>query len=95
MVKLLEKRLAEYLRVKNIVLVSNGTIALEIAYRTLGIEKDVITTPFSYVATTSSIVWEGCAPVFVDIHPEYLTGVHLMIKIIIIITFLTQGIQIT
>ena len=67
MVKLLEKRLAEYLGVKNIVLVSNGTVALEIAYRTLGIEGDVITTPFSFVASTSSLVTNGLSPIFADI----------------------------
>jgi dTDP-4-amino-4,6-dideoxygalactose transaminase len=67
MVKLLEQRLAEYLQVKNIVLVSNGTIALEIAYRTLGIKGDVITTPFSFVATTSSLVTNGLNPIFTDI----------------------------
>ena len=72
MVKLLEKRLAEYLGVKNIVLVSNGTIALEIAYRTLGIEKDVITTPFSFVATTSSLVTNGLKPIFADIDSQTL-----------------------
>lgn len=67
MVKLLEERLAEYLGVKNIVLVSNGTIALEIAFRALDIEGDVITTPFSFVATTSSLVTNGLNPVFADI----------------------------
>ncbi len=72
MVKLLEKRLAEYLGVKNIVLVSNGTVALEIAYRTLGIEGDVITTPFSFVATTSSLVTNGINPVFSDIDKNTL-----------------------
>ena len=72
MVKLLEKRLAEYLGVKNIVLVSNGTVALEIAYRTLGINGDVITTPFSFVATTSSLVTNGLNPVFVDIDTQTL-----------------------
>ncbi len=56
MVKKLEKRLAEYLGVKNIVLVANGTVALEIAYRTLGLKGFAITTPFSFVATTSSLV---------------------------------------
>ena len=56
LVQRLEKRLAEYLGVKNIVLVSNGTVALEIAYRTLGLSGLVITTPFSFVATTSSLV---------------------------------------
>lgn len=72
MVKLLEKRLADYLGVKNIVLVSNGTVALEIAYRTLGIEGDVITTPFSFVATTSSLVTNGLNPVFADIDTQTL-----------------------
>ena len=72
MVKLLEKRLAEYLGVKNIVLVSNGTVALEIAYRTLGIEGDVITTPFSFVATTSSLVTNGLNPIFADIDSNTL-----------------------
>ena len=46
---------------------------LQIAIKALGLTGEIITTPFSYVATTSSIVWEGCTPVFVDIHPEYLT----------------------
>ena len=72
MVKLLEKRLADYLRVKNIVLVSNGTVALEIAYRTLGIKGDVITTPFSFVATTSSLVTNGLNPIFSDIDDKTL-----------------------
>ncbi len=72
MVKLLEKRLAEYLGVQNIVLVSNGTVALEIAYRTLGIKGDVITTPFSFVATTSSLITNGLKPIFADIDPNTL-----------------------
>ncbi|MBU46865.1 MAG: aminotransferase DegT [Flavobacteriales bacterium] len=72
MVKLLEKRLAEYLGVRNIVLVSNGTVALEIAYRTLGIKGDVITTPFSFVATTSSLVTNGLNPIFSDIDSQTL-----------------------
>jgi len=63
----LEKRLANYLGIKNIVLVSNGTAALEIAYRTLGIKDFAITTPFSFVATTSSLVTNGIKPIFVDI----------------------------
>ena len=72
LVRLLEKRFAEYLGVKNIVLVANGTVALEIAYRTLGIEGYVITTPFSFVATTSSLVTNGLKPVFADIDPHTL-----------------------
>ena len=63
----LEKRIAEYLGVKNIVLVSNGTIALEIAYRTLGVTGFAITTPFSFVATTSSLVTNNILPIFADI----------------------------
>jgi len=70
--KLLEKRLAEYLGVKNIVLVSNGTVALEIAYRVLGIKGDIITTPFSFVATTSSLVTNGLNPIFADIDSQTL-----------------------
>ena len=72
MVRELEKRLAEYLGVKNIVLVSNGTAALEIAYRTLEIKNYVITTPFSFVATTSSLVTNGLKPIFADINPDSL-----------------------
>lgn len=66
-VQKLEKRLAKYLGVKNIILVANGTIALEIAYRTLDIKDDVITTPFSFVATTSSLVTNNLKPIFADI----------------------------
>ena len=72
LVKRLEKRLAQYLGVKNLVLVSNGTVALEIAYRTLGIKGFVITTPFSFVATTSSLVTNSLLPIFADINPETL-----------------------
>ena len=72
MVQKLEKRLAEYLGVKNIVLVSNGTVALEIAYRTLDIKGFAITTPFSFVATTSSLVTNGILPIFADIDENTL-----------------------
>jgi len=72
LVKELEQRLAEYLGVKNIVLVANGTVALEIAYRTLDIKGYVITTPFSFVATTSSLVTNGLKPVFADINSNTL-----------------------
>ncbi|MBC7473812.1 MAG: DegT/DnrJ/EryC1/StrS family aminotransferase, partial [Candidatus Sericytochromatia bacterium] len=66
----LESRLTQYLGVKNLLLVSNGTIALQICYKLLGLKDDVITTPFSFVATVSSLCWEGLNPVFVDIDPE-------------------------
>lgn len=72
MVQQLEKRLAEYLGVKNIILVANGTVAMEIAYRTLGIKGFAITTPFSFVATTSSLVTNGILPIFADIDPNTL-----------------------
>jgi dTDP-4-amino-4,6-dideoxygalactose transaminase len=70
MVQELEKRLREYLGVKNIILVSNGTLALQVAYKLLNLEGEVITTPFSFAATTSSMVWEGLKPVFADINSD-------------------------
>lgn len=73
LVQELESRLKDYLGVSNIIAMTNGTLPLQIAIKTLKLKGDIITTPFSYVATTSSIVWEGCNPVFVDIHPDYLT----------------------
>ena len=63
----LEQRLGEYFGLPMVQFVSNGTIALQIALRALDIRKSVITTPFSYVATTTSLLWEQCKPVFVDI----------------------------
>ncbi|WP_026956880.1 DegT/DnrJ/EryC1/StrS family aminotransferase [Algoriphagus vanfongensis] len=68
----LEMTLRDYLRVSNVLYVSNGTIAIQMAIKSLGIKGEVITTPFSYVATTSSLVWEGCTPVYVDIDPDTL-----------------------
>lgn len=73
LVEELEVKLKNYLKVPNIVVTSNGTLSLQIAIKALNLTGEIITTPFSYVASTSSIVWEGCTPVFVDIHPEYLT----------------------
>lgn len=69
----LEGKLKDYLEVSNVIAMTNGTLPLQIAIKALGLQGEIITTPFSYVATTSSIVWEGCTPVFVDIHPEFLT----------------------
>jgi dTDP-4-amino-4,6-dideoxygalactose transaminase len=69
----LEEKLKEYLNIENIILTNNGTIPLQIALKLLANGGEVITTPFSYVATTAAIVWENCTPIFVDIHPEYLT----------------------
>lgn len=72
LVRKLENRLAQYFGVKNLILVTNGTLALQVAYKLLGLNGDVITTPFSFVATTSSLVWEGLNPVFVDINKDTL-----------------------
>ncbi len=69
----LEEKLKEHLSVSNIIITNNGTIPLQIALKLLGKGGEIITTPFSYVATTAAIVWENCTPVFVDIHPEFLT----------------------
>lgn len=74
LVQELTSRLEEYLGVKNLLLVCNGTLALQIAYRALGISgqaqpAEAITTPFTFVATASSLKWEGVEPIFVDIDP--------------------------
>jgi dTDP-4-amino-4,6-dideoxygalactose transaminase len=69
----LEAKLKERLGVKHLFLVNNGTIALQIAIKACGLSGEIITTPFSYVATTSSIKWEGCEPVFADINPNTLS----------------------
>lgn len=69
LVQELEQELKDYLGVKNLLFASNGTIVLQMALKVLNITKEVITTPFSYVATTNCILWEGCQPVFVDIDP--------------------------
>lgn len=69
----LEEKLRNYLSVSNIIVTNNGTVPLQIALKLLGFQGEIITTPFSYVATTAAIFWENCTPVFVDIHTEYLT----------------------
>ena len=69
----LERSVAEFLDIKHAILVANGTIAIQFAVRAAGMRNRVVTTPFSYVATTSSIVWEGMTPVFADIDAESLT----------------------
>ena len=69
----LEDKLKDYLGVDNILIMNNGTTPLQIAIKLLGGGGEIITTPFSYVATTAAIVWENCTPVFVDIDPEKLT----------------------
>lgn len=72
LVQQLERELEGYLGVRHLAAVTNGTLALQLAIRALGLRGEIITTPFSWVATISSIIWEGCRPVFVDIDPETL-----------------------
>lgn len=66
----LELKLKEYLAIDHLLYVANGTIALQIAIKTLQLDGEIITTPFSFVATTNSILWQGCKPVYVDIDSE-------------------------
>ena len=77
LVQELAKRLEEYLGVENLLLVANGTLALQIAYRVLGAsgqnfesQPEAITTPFTFIATASSLKWDGVQPVFADIDPN-------------------------
>lgn len=67
LVQQLEEELSTYLDNTLVQFTSNGTIALQIAIKALGLTGEIITTPFSYVATTTAILWENCEPVFVDI----------------------------
>ena len=71
----LEQKITERLKLtqSQIICLNNGTIPLQIALKLLANKGEIITTPFSYVATTSAILWENCTPIFVDIHPKTLT----------------------
>lgn len=71
-VRKFEDKVSHYLGTEPMVFVNNGTTALQIAIKALGLAGEVITTPYSYVATTSSIVWQNCTPVFVDIDKSTL-----------------------
>lgn len=72
LVQELEDKLRSRSGVRHLILVSNGSLALQVAYRALALSGEVITTPFSFVATTSTLVWEGLKPVFADIDPHSL-----------------------
>jgi dTDP-4-amino-4,6-dideoxygalactose transaminase len=76
----LELKLQGLLKTSPLLLVSNGTIALQIAIKALQLKGDIITTPYSYVATTSSIVWESCTPVFVDADADTFNINHNLIE---------------
>lgn len=70
LVQQLEKELLAFLNVKNLVAVTNGTIAIQMAIRALDLEGEIITTPFTWIATVSAIMWERCKPVFADVQPD-------------------------
>lgn len=73
LLKELEKKLKKYLGVKHLFLVSNGTVALQLAIKALGLQGEIITSPLSFIATPSAIDWQGCKPVFADINKKSLT----------------------
>jgi len=72
LVQKLEKDLCTELGLTNFIAVTNGTIAIQMAIRALELRGEIITTPFTWVATVSAIKWEGCTPVFCDIQPDTL-----------------------
>lgn len=69
LVQQLKERLEDWLGVKNLLLVANGTLAMQLAYRALQVKKAALTTPFTFIATSSSLQWEGIRPEFADIEP--------------------------
>ncbi len=68
----LEEKLKSHLDVRHLLFVTNGTVAIQMAIKALDLKGEIITTPFSFVATTSCIVWENCRPVFVDVDEKTL-----------------------
>jgi len=71
-VQLFEKQLCEKLSLQNFVAVNNGTIAIQMAIKALELKGEIITTPFTWIATVSAIKWEGCKPVFCDVDAQTL-----------------------
>src|SRR5205809_1885452 len=69
-VRKLERRLEAYLRVDNLVLVQNGTLAIQLIVKVLGLTGEVITTPFTFAATTNALLWQNLRPVFADVDSE-------------------------
>ena len=83
LVQKLEERLSKHLGVKHVICVANGSLALQLSYKALGLKGEVITTPFSFVATASTLVWEGLKPIFADIDPHtYNLNPHNIEKLI-------------
>lgn len=70
MVQRLEKEMCHWLGLDHCSVVTNGTIAIQMAIKALELKGEIITTPFTWVATLSAIKWEGCTPVFCDIEPD-------------------------
>lgn len=70
LVQELKVRLEEYLGVKNLLLVANGTLAMQLAYKVFNLKGNAVTTPFTFIATSSSLAWEGISPNFADINAE-------------------------
>lgn len=70
LVQALTERLEDYLGVENLLLVCNGSAALTLAYKALGVSGSVLTTPFTFVATSSIPAWLGIEPAYADVHPE-------------------------
>ncbi|WP_128545208.1 DegT/DnrJ/EryC1/StrS family aminotransferase [Larkinella soli] len=73
LVRELEKQIKSYLGVDHLLFCSNGTIVLQMAIKALGLTKEIITTPFSYCASSHAILWENCTPVFADVRPDDFT----------------------
>jgi dTDP-4-amino-4,6-dideoxygalactose transaminase len=67
------QKMCDFFETDNLCLFNNGTLALQIALQGMGISGEVITTPFTFVATTHALFWNKIRPVFVDIEPEYYT----------------------
>lgn len=72
LVQQFEKDIQEQFQAPHTAIVSNGTIALQMAIRALELKGEIITTPFTFIATLNSIIWEYCTPVFADINPDTL-----------------------
>ena len=89
LVKELEQRLTDFLNIKYLTLTCNGTVPLQIAIKALQLKGEIITTPFSYVASTSTISWENCSPVFVDIDPEHFWQ-HMFLETLVMYQLLKK-----
>ena len=83
LVREFENKVADFLNIPEFIFMNNGTTSLLVALKALDVKGEVITTPYSYVATTGSIVWQNCRPVFADINADTLTIDPLKIESLI------------